>query len=75
MIIKKKISEIRSYVFAENENYTLEHRIFLSGIVIGIFVSMLIGVKNLVLAASPIAIIITFSESGILLIIYYYVRF
>ena len=74
-MIKKRISKIRDYVFAENENFPLEHRIFLSGIIVGIFVSMVIGLKNFVLAATPIAIIISFSESVFLIIIYYYVRF
>ena len=74
-MIKKRIKKIRDYVFAENENFPLEHRIFLSGIIVGIFVSMVIGLKNFVLAASPIAIIISFSETVFLIIIYYYVRF
>jgi signal transduction histidine kinase len=74
-MIKKRIKEIRDYVFAEKENFPLEHRIFLSGIIVGILVSMVIGLKNFMLADSPIAIIIPSFESILLIVIYYFVRF
>jgi two-component system sensor histidine kinase/response regulator len=74
-MIKKRIKEIRDYVFAEKENFPLEHRIFLSGIIVGILVSMVIGLKNFMLADAPIAIIIPSFESILLIVIYYFVRF
>jgi hypothetical protein len=39
-MIKKRIKEIRTYVFGEEENFPLEHRLFLSAIVVGILVSI-----------------------------------
>jgi signal transduction histidine kinase len=74
-MIKKRINEIRSYIFAEKENFPLEHRIFLYVIVIGIPSSMFGGVMNLILSPSPIAIIIPFILSGFLMTIYYFIKF
>jgi hypothetical protein len=74
-MIKKRINEILNYVFAENENFPLEHRIFLSGIIVGILVSMVIGLKNFMFADAPIAIIIPSFESILLIAIYHFVRF
>jgi len=74
-MINKKINEIRSYVFAEKENFPLEHRIFLSAIVVGIVLSVLGGIVNFILAPSQIAVIIPLILSVSLIAIYYFVRF
>jgi len=74
-MINKKINEIRSYVFAEKENFPLEHRIFLSAIVVGIVLSILGGIVNFILAPSQIAVIIPLILSVSLIAIYYFVRF
>ena len=74
-MFKKKIQEIRSYVFAEKENFPLEHRIFLSAIVVGIFVSILGGIVNFILVPSQIVVIIPLLLSSLLIAIYYFVRF
>lgn len=74
-MIKKKINEIRSYIFAEKENFPLEHRLFLSAIVVGILVSIFGGITNYILAPSPIAVIIPFSLAVLQLTIYYLIRF
>ena len=74
-MINKRINEIRSYVFAEKENFPLEHRIFLSAIVVGIVLSILGGIVNFILAPSPIVVIIPLILSVSLIAIYYFVRF
>jgi len=74
-MMKKIINDTRSFVFAEKENFPLEHRIFLSAIVIGLFVSILGGIINIILAPSPIAIMIPIFLSSLLIPIYYFVRF
>ena len=73
-MINKKISDIRNYVFAEKENFPLEHRIFLSAIVVGILVSILGGTINIIMAPSPIAVLVPLISS-LLIAIYYCVRF
>jgi len=40
-MIKKKIKEVLSYILAEKENFSFENRIFLSSILIGLFLSIL----------------------------------
>jgi len=74
-MIKRRIKEIRDYVFAENENFPFEHRIFLSAITVGILVSTLGGIINFILLSSPISIIIPLILSVSLIAIYYFVRF
>lgn len=71
----KGIREIREYVLAEKEDFTLEHRILLSAIVVGILVSILGGVINFILGPSAVAIIIPLALSTSLSAIYYFVRF
>jgi signal transduction histidine kinase len=74
-MIKKRIKEIRDYIFAEKENFPLEHRILLSAIIIGTLVTTLGGIINSILAPSPVAIIIPLLLSVSLIAIYYFVRF
>jgi signal transduction histidine kinase len=74
-MIKKSIKEIRDYIFAENENFPLEHRLFLSAIIVGIISSVVGGAINIILAPSPIAIIIPLILSVSLIAIYYFVKF
>jgi len=74
-MIKKRIKEIRTYVIGEEENFPLEHRLFLSAIVVGILVSIFSGIANLILAPSPIAVILPLLLGVLELVIYYFVRF
>lgn len=74
-MIKQRFNEIRSYVFAEKENFPLENRIFLSGIVVGLLVSIFGGIINFILAPSPIVVIIPLLLSSLLIVIYYFARF
>ena len=75
MNTKKRLRDIRDYVFAKNENLPLEHRIFLSAIIVGILVSTLGGTINFILLTSQISVIIPLILSVCLITIYYFVRF
>jgi signal transduction histidine kinase len=75
MLIKKRIKEILGFIFAEKENYPLEHRLFLSAMVVGILVSIFGGTTNFILAPSPVAVIIPLLLAVLQLTIYYFVRF
>jgi two-component system, sensor histidine kinase and response regulator len=74
-MIKKKIKEVFGYIFADQENFSLEHRLFLSTLVIGIIISLIGAITNLVLAASTVAVIVPVLLSGFVLVLYYFVRF
>ncbi len=74
-MIKKRIKEIRDYVFAENENFTLEHRIFLSTIIYGILVCMIGSIVAILYMSSNISVIISLLICGICCMTYYFVRF
>ncbi len=71
----KGIKDFRDYILAEKEDFTLEHRILLSAIVVGILISIVGGFINFILAPSAIAIIIPLALSASLSAIYYFVRF
>ena len=75
MIIKKRIKEFLNYIFANEENFQLEHRLFLSTIVYGILVCILGSIIAAILISSSSTVIIGLLISCILCIIYYYVRF
>jgi signal transduction histidine kinase len=74
-MIKKRIKKISDYVFAEKENFSLEHRLLLSAIIVGILIGTLGGIINYILAPSAIAVIIPILISVPLTAIYYFVRF
>ena len=74
-MIKKRIKDFLSYIFADKENFSLEHRLFLSAIIIGIFISIIGALINLVLTTSQIAVIIPFLLSILVIFLYYFVRF
>lgn len=74
-MIKKRIKEIRDYVFAENENFSLEHRILLSAIIVGILMSTIGGIINYITFPSLIVFIILLFISVLLIATYYFVRF
>ncbi len=74
-MIKKRIKEIRDYIFAEDENFTLEHRILLSAIIVGILMSTIGGIINYITFPSLIVFIILLFISVLLIATYYFVRF
>jgi PAS domain S-box-containing protein len=72
---KLKIKKAINFIFGEDENYTLENRLFLSAIVVGILTSLIGSIVNLILASSIIAGAVPLFLSIILILIYYLVRF
>lgn len=75
VMIKRRIEKVSDYIFADKEDFTLEHRILLYAIVIGILASILGGIINFFLAPSAIAVIIPFILYVFLTAIYYFIRF
>ncbi len=73
-MIMKRIKEIRDYIFAKKEDFPLEHRLFLSTIIVGVLICI-IGFTNFILAPSPVTILIPLFISILLIVIYYFVRF
>jgi signal transduction histidine kinase len=74
-MINKRIKEIRDYVFAKEEGFPMEHRIFLSTTIVGALISIIGGFTNLILAPSPVTVLIPLFMSVLLIVIYYFVRF
>jgi signal transduction histidine kinase len=75
-MIRKKITEAISFIFAEDENFSLEHRLFLSSLVIGIIISICGSLINLVLSTvSSVAYVVPLLLSGVVFVLYYFVRF
>jgi len=70
-----KIKNAIQFIFAENEGFSLENRLFLSSIVVGILTSLVGSVLNFVLVTSLTAAIIPVFLSALLLVVYYFVRF
>lgn len=74
-MIIKKIKEVLSYILAEKENFSFENRIFLSSILIGLFLSILGAIVGGILASQPVPVFIGILISCLLFILYYFVRF
>ena len=70
-----KIKKTIDFIFAENENLTLENRLFLSAIIVGILTSTFGALVNLIFLTSFIAVIIPLLLSVFLLALYYLIRF
>ncbi len=74
-MINKRIKEFRDYVFAKNEGFSMEHRIFLSTVIVGALISIIGGFTNFILAPSPVTVLIPILIAVLLIVIYYFVRF
>jgi signal transduction histidine kinase len=74
-MIKKKAKEFIIYIFAEEENFPLEHRLVLSASIIGILISLIGSLINFLLSTSAIAVLVPIFLSLIVLILYYFIRF
>ncbi len=74
-MIKNKLKKIFSYIFAENEDFTLEHRILLSATIIGILLTIFAAVINSILTTAVIAVIIPLVIVVIMFMVYYVVRY
>jgi PAS domain S-box-containing protein len=69
------IKRVINFIFDEDGNFSLENRLFLSAIVIGILTSIAGAVINIMLSASLPAVIVPFGLATFLLILYYFLRF
>ncbi len=74
-MLKNKLKRLITYIFADNENFSLEHRLLLSATVIGILLGIFAAVANFFLTTSYIAIYVPLILSVSVLVIYYLVRF
>jgi len=70
-----KIRKAIQFILAENEGFSLENRLFLSSIVVGILTSVVGSAVNLLLVTSSLAVIIPLLLSVLLFVVYYFVRF
>jgi PAS domain S-box-containing protein len=74
-MIIKGLKRFISFVLAENESFSLENRLFLSTLVIGITTSFLGTLVSIALSSSLTTIIVAASLFFLLLILFYFVRF
>jgi len=74
-MIGKRIRAAIGYIFAEKEDFSLEHRLLLSAIVVGVLIALMGSIINLVLSTSLVAVILPLLLSVLVLILYYFVRF
>jgi len=69
-----KIKKIIKFILAENEDFTLEQRLFISALIIGILMGIIGTVTNFILLDSLIAILVPSFMAFILICFYYFVR-
>jgi PAS domain S-box-containing protein len=69
-----RLKKVIRFLFAYDEDITLEHRLFLSSTLIGLLASMLGAVINFILYTSIPAIIAPLVLSLLLVVIYYFLR-
>lgn len=74
-MIKKKAKAFISFVFADDENFPLEHRLILSASIIGILISLIGSLINFLLSTSIVAVLVPIFLSLIVLVLYYFIRF
>lgn len=74
-MIKNKFKKISDLVLASKESLSLENRLYLSTIIIGLFVALMGTVISMILKSSLITILVTATLFCILLLLYYLVRF
>jgi len=72
--MKIKIKKIINYLFAEDEDLSLEHQLLLTSVILGTLTSVVGSVVNAILTTSLLAAIIPFILSFILFVVYYYIR-
>ncbi len=70
-----RIKKAIQFIFAEEEDFSLENRLFLSSVVVGILTSVTGSIVNLILITSPTAVIVPLLLTVSLIIIYYFARF
>jgi signal transduction histidine kinase len=70
---ERKIKNFFSFLFANDESYSLENRLLISTILIGIIVSFLGSIVSIIISSSLATILTALSVSVVLLIFYYFV--
>jgi len=68
--LKKAIA----FLFAEGENFSLEHRLLISAIILGILTAVIGSLLNLILSTSFTAVIVPIFLAGLLILLYYFLR-
>lgn len=74
-MIKKWINKLSNFLFAKNEGFSLEHRLLLSALVIGVFMGLIGTLSNLLLTDSFIASLVPLVLVGLASILFYFARF
>jgi PAS domain S-box-containing protein len=69
-----KLEKFSRFLFADDDSFSLEHRLFLSSLILGILASLVGATINMVLYTSVPAVIIPCSLSFFLIIFYYFLR-
>jgi PAS domain S-box-containing protein len=70
----KKIKKIFDLIIGDEESYSLENRLFLSTVVIGIAVSVLGFMISLIVSSSPVTLLAALFTFIVLIIFYYFIR-
>lgn len=73
-MVKQKLKGAISYLFADGENISLEQRLFIAALIIGILLGIIGTITNLILMEVLSSIIIPIVISIILILFYYFVR-
>ncbi len=71
----KKTNKIVGYLFAQGKNISMEHRLFLSLIFVGLVISMIGLFMTIILSLPLITVFFCLILSCFLLVIYYFARF
>jgi PAS domain S-box-containing protein len=69
-----RIKKFISFIFADEKDFTLEHRLFLSSITLGIMATFVGTLINLVLYTSILAVLLPFTLSVLLIVFFLYLR-
>ena len=75
LMIKGRIKKIQNYIFGRHENFSLEQRLLLSALLMGIFMGLFGVLTNYFSTNSLIAVLIPFLLAILAFILYYFVRF
>jgi two-component system, sensor histidine kinase and response regulator len=70
-----KIRKITNYILARDKGFSLEHRLLVSTILMGIFMGLVGGIVNIFLTTSVIASVAPFSFAVLAIVLYYFARF
>jgi PAS domain S-box-containing protein len=73
-MIRKKIKEFSGFVLAGDESLSLQNRLFLSTIIIGLIASLLGAIVSIILSSATTTIVISLSLFFLQIILYYFVK-